>query len=161
MVAREQWTRVRENADKLAFDNVRLHMSFREIGKAKALERSFKEEARAVEYKLSLDTNVELAPVFFEFPRVEAATVGGQAKIEAVVAIQVLRSHGPFAFGEIGRRAYDGNPKVGTDPNSYHILGDELAGADTCIDLLRHDVRETVVDDDLDVDVRVFRQNLP
>ena len=46
MVAREQWTPVREDADKLAFKNVRLHMSFREIGKAKALERSFKEEAR-------------------------------------------------------------------------------------------------------------------
>ena len=70
MVAGERWTPVGENADKLAFGNVRLHMSFRKIGKAKALERSFQEEARAIEHKLPFDANVELSSVLFELPRV-------------------------------------------------------------------------------------------
>ena len=47
MVAGEWGTPVGKNADKLVPGNVRLHMSFRKIGEAQALERPFQEEARA------------------------------------------------------------------------------------------------------------------
>ena len=70
MVAGEWGTPVGKNADKLVPGNVRLHMSFREIGEAQALERPFQEEARAVEHKLPFDANVELSSVLFELPRV-------------------------------------------------------------------------------------------
>jgi hypothetical protein len=39
MIAGEWGTPVGKNTDKLALRKVRLHMSFREIGEAKALER--------------------------------------------------------------------------------------------------------------------------
>ena len=85
--------------------------------------------------------------------------MGRQAQVEAVVVRQILGRLGPLAFGKVRWRADDSHAEVGTDPNGYHILGDKLTGADTCIDLLRHDVGEPVIDDDLDVNIRVFRQN--
>jgi hypothetical protein len=102
MIAGKRWTPVGKNADKSALGDVPPNMSFREVRKAKTFERSFQEEARAIEHKLPLDTNVELSPVLFELPRVEAATVSRQAKIEAVVVRQVLRCLGPLARGEVG-----------------------------------------------------------
>ena len=87
--------------------------------------------------------------------------MGRQAKVEAVVARQVLGRLRSLALGEVGGRAYDGHPEVGANPNSYHILCNKLTGADACIDLLRHEVGEPVVDKDLDVNVSVLRQNLP
>jgi hypothetical protein len=62
---------------------------------------------------------------------------------------------------EVGGRADHSHPEVGADAHGNHVLGDELAGADAGIDLLRHDVSEAVVDDDLDVDVGVLGQDLP
>src|SRR5215469_15391502 len=82
-------------------------------------------------------------------------------QVEAVVTHQVLGRLWPLAFGKVGRRAHDSHPQVRTDPNSYHVLGDKLAGADTCIDLLGDDVGQPVVDDNLDMNVRKFRQNRP
>ena len=70
MIAGEWGTPVGKNTDKLALRKVRLHMSFREIGEAKALERPFQEEACAVEHKLPLDASVELSSILFELPRV-------------------------------------------------------------------------------------------
>ena len=160
MIAGEWWTPVGKNADKLAIGDVPPYMSFREVRKAKTFKRSFQKEAGAIEHKLPLDTNVELSPVLFELPRIEAAAVSRQAKIKAVVVGQVLRRLGPLALGEVGGRAYHGHPEVGANPNSYHILCNKLTGADACIDLLRYDVREPVVDNDLDVKVGVLRQNL-
>ena len=89
MVAGKWRTPVGKNADKLAIGDVPPYMSFREVRKAKTFKRSFQKEAGAIEHKLPLDTNVELSPVLFELPRVEAATVSRQAKIEAVVVRQV------------------------------------------------------------------------
>ena len=118
------------------------------------------EEARAIEYKLPFDTNVDLSPVLLELPSVQAAAMGRQAKVEAIVLSQILGCLWPLAFGEVGRRAYDRHPEVGTDAHRYHVLGDELARPDTSIHLLRHDVGEAVVDDDLYVDIGVLRQDL-
>ena len=61
-------------------------MALSKIGKVQAFERSFQEKASAVEDKLALDANVHLSPVLLKLPRVQAAAVGRQAKIEAVVA---------------------------------------------------------------------------
>ena len=44
---------VGKNADELAIGDERLHVSFREIGKAKTLKRAFQEKARAVEHELA------------------------------------------------------------------------------------------------------------
>ena len=81
MIAGECWTPVGKNADKLPLRDVPPYMSFREVRKAKTFKRSFQKEARAIEHKLPLDTNVELSPVLFELPRVKAAAVGRKAKV--------------------------------------------------------------------------------
>jgi hypothetical protein len=52
----------------------------------KTFERSLKEKARTVEDELPFDTDFELAPVLFELPRIQAAAMGPQAQVKAVVA---------------------------------------------------------------------------
>jgi hypothetical protein len=61
-------------------------MSFREVGKAHALQRSLQEQARAIEDKLPFDADIKLSTVFFEFPGIDAATMRRQAEVQAVVA---------------------------------------------------------------------------
>src|SRR6185437_11542977 len=126
VVARERWTPVGENADKPTARSVRLNMSLREVGKAKALERSVEEKACAVEHELPVDAHIELSSVLLELPRVEAAAVGGQAKIETIVLRQILRGLGSLAIGEVGRRGHDGHPEIGADAHGDHVLGDKL-----------------------------------
>jgi hypothetical protein len=65
-------------------------MPLGEVGQAKALERCFQQEARAVEHKLAINTNIELSPVLFELPCVKASAVGRQSKVEAIVVRQIL-----------------------------------------------------------------------
>src|SRR5437660_118428 len=107
-------------------------MAFSEVGEAKSFERSCQQKAGTVEHKLAFDTNVELSPILFELPCVKAATVGREAKIEAVVARQVLWRLGALALSEVGRRAYHGHPQIGANSNSYHILFDKFARPDAC-----------------------------
>ena len=152
---------IRQHPNEPALRNAWLHMSLGKIGKAQALERSVQEKARAVEDKLPLDSNVDLAPVLLQLPSVQATTMGRQAKVEAIVLSQILGCFWPLAFGEVGRRAYDRHPEVGTDAHRYHVLGDKLARPDTSIHLLRHDVGEAVVDDDLYMDIGDFGRTLP
>lgn len=42
------------------------------------------------------------------------------------------------------------------DAHRYHVLGDEFTRPNTCVDLLRNDVGEPVVDHNLNVDVGVL-----
>jgi len=77
-------------------------MSLGKIGKAQALERSVQEKARAVEDKLPLDSNVDLSPVLLELPSVQAAAMGWQAKVEAIVLSQILGCLWLLALGEVG-----------------------------------------------------------
>src|SRR5215210_5246801 len=110
-------------------------MTFSEVCEAKSVKRSCQEKARTVQHKLAFDTNVELSPVLFELPSVKASTVGREAKIEAVVARQVLWRLGALAPSEVGGRAYDGHPQVGANSNSYHIFSTSSPGrmpASTC-----------------------------
>src|SRR5436190_13785072 len=135
-------------------------MAFSEVGEAKSFERSCQEKARTVQHKLAFDTNVELSPVLFELPCVNAAPVGRQSKVEAVVAREVLWRLGALALSEVGGRAYDRHPQVGANSNGYHILFDKFAWPDACIHLLRHDVSQPVVDHDLYANIRILRQDL-
>src|SRR5215212_5542760 len=134
-------------------------MAFSEVGESKSLERSCQQKSRTVEHKLAFDTNVELSPVLFELPSVKAATVGRQAKIEAVVVRQVLWRLRALAPSEVGGRAYHGHPQVGANSNGYHILFDKLARPDACIHLLRHYVSQPIIDHDLYANIRVLRQD--
>ena len=75
MVPGKGRTPVGKNADKFSPGDIRLHMSFGEVGQPETLERALEEKAGAVKHKLSLDTDVEFSVVFLEFPRVKAAAV--------------------------------------------------------------------------------------
>ena len=136
-------------------------MSFGQEREAQTFERSLQEETRAVEDELPFDSDVEFSSVLFELPSIQAATVGWQPKIQAVVVHQVLGRLGPLVPCQVGGRTHNGHPEIRANSNGDHILCDKLTGTDTCIDLLRHDVGEPVIDDDLDVNVRIFWQNSP
>jgi len=136
-------------------------MSFGQKREAQTFERSLQEETRAVEDELPFDSDVEFSSVLFELPSIQAATVGRQPKVQAVVVHQVLGRPGPLAPCQVGGRAHNGHPEIGANSNGDHILCNELAWPNACIDLLRHDIGEPVIDDDLDVNVRVFWKNSP
>ena len=73
---------------------------------------------------------------------------------------QVLRRLGGRSFGEIRLRADQGETDVGPDAHGDHVLGDLLAEAHARVITLGDDVGEAIVDDDLDLDVRVLGQEL-
>src|SRR4051794_30439384 len=111
-------------------------MAFREVGKAEALQRGFKEKACTVKDKLALNPDVELPSVLLELPCVETAAMGRQAEVEAVLVGQVVGGLGPLAFGEVGWRADHGHSEVAANSYAYHVFGNQLAGPDAGIDLL-------------------------
>ena len=86
-----------------------LHLALGQVDQAKAVQRGIEHRAGAVEHKLSVDPDVEIAPVPFELPGVETV-MRRQAQIDAVMAGEILRRAGLLARGEIGRRANDRHP---------------------------------------------------
>ncbi|MNZ98027.1 hypothetical protein D3C78_1172980 [compost metagenome] len=62
--------------------------------------------------------------------------------------------------GEILRGADHRHAHVGADAHRDHVLGDLLAEADASVVALRHDVGQTVVHDDLDVEIGIVGQQL-
>ena len=60
-------------------------MSFGQEREAQTFERSLQEETRAVEDELPFDSDVKFSSVLFELPSIQAATVGRQPKVQAVV----------------------------------------------------------------------------
>ena len=64
------------------------------------------------------------------------------------------------AFGEIGRRADDRHAKVGADARRDHILCHLLAKTNAGIVALRDDADQAIIDDELDLDIRIARQQL-
>ena len=75
MIAGKGRTPVGKNADKFSLRDVRLYMSLGEVGQPETLECTLEEKARAVEHKLSLDTDVEVSTILLELPSVQAAAV--------------------------------------------------------------------------------------
>ena len=157
VIAGERRTPIRQHANEPSFRQMRLNMAFREIRKAESLECSLQKKRCAVDYSLPLDADVKFTAILLELPCVKTAAMGRQAKVEAIVIGKILGRLGSLASGEVGRRTDDGHPKIRTDPDSDHVFSDKFARANACIDLLRHDVGETVVDDDLDVNIRILR----
>ena len=73
---------------------------------------------------------------------------------------QVLRFFRPRPFFEVGRRPDHGKAHVGTDAHGDHVLCDLLAEPNAGVVTLGDDIGQSVIDDDLDLDVRIFRQQL-
>ena len=62
---------------------------------------------------------------------------------------------------EVLGRADDRHSHLRSDPDGDHILGDLFAHADAGIVSLRDDVRQPVVDDDLDSDIGIVGKEFP
>ena len=62
---------------------------------------------------------------------------------------------------EIGRRPDHGHAHFRADPHRDHVLGDLLAEAHARVVAGRDDVGQAIVDDDLDLDVGMVRQEPP
>ena len=73
---------------------------------------------------------------------------------------QVLRHLRARPALEVGRRADNGHAHIRTDAHGDHVLGHLLAQAHACVVALRDDVGQAIVDDDLDMDVRIGPQQL-
>ena len=71
---------------------------------------------------------------------------------------QVMRRVWPRPSFEAGRRTEDRHAEVRPDAHGDHVLRHLLAQAHARIIALGHDVGQTIVADDLDLDIRVVRQ---
>ena len=71
---------------------------------------------------------------------------------------QVLRDVRLGAAFEIGGSAHHRHAEVGADPQGDHILVDLLTQPHACVVAICDDVLETVITDDLDVDVGILGQ---
>ncbi len=63
-------------------------------------------------------------------------------------------------LGEIGRCTDDSHAQVRTDAHRDHVLRHLLAQSDARVVAFRDDIGQAVIDDDLDMDVRIFAHQL-
>ena len=157
MISRVGQTPLGQDALKTAFGEITVHHAFWHIGQSRSGQRRIEHLSRGVEGELTLDAHSQLAAAFLEFPSVHAA-MRRQTQVDAVVPDELLRGLRRWLPLEIRGRADDRHPHVRSDPHGDHIFRHLLATAHASVILLCHDVGEAVVDDDLDLDVRVFSQ---
>ena len=86
--------------------------------------------------------------------------MGRQAQVDAGVRRQVLRRPRPRPPREVGRRADDRHAHVRPDAHGDHVLRHLLAEPHAGVVAFGDDVGQAVVDDDLDLDVGIVRQEL-
>ncbi len=84
--------------------------------------------------------------------------MGRQADVDAGVLGQLLWRLRLSPFGEIGWRSDHRHAQVRADPHRDHVLRHLFAETDSGVVALRDDVGETVIDDELDLDVGIARQ---
>ncbi len=159
MVARIGRAPVAENLDKPSRIDLRLGKAFGNEPEAEPVDRHVADLGDAVAGHLAIDPYPQLLPVFLELPGVKPA-LRRQSEIDAVVMGQVLRHDGRRVATEIVRRTDDDHPLVGADANGDHSLRHDLAKTDARVEALGDDVGETVVDDELDLDVGIVVQHL-
>ena len=113
----------------------------------------------AVEDELAFDAHLELSATFLELPGVQTA-MGGQTKMDAVVADQVLR---PLRFRrvpQVGRCSDDSHAHVRPDAQGDHVLSHPFADSDAGVETLGDDVGQAIIDGDLDPEVWILPQEL-
>ncbi len=86
--------------------------------------------------------------------------MGGEAQVDAVVIDKILRPPRLRPVFEIGWRAHHRHAQVGSDTHGDHVLRNLLAAAHAGVIALRDNVGQSVVDDDLDLDIGVLAQQL-
>ena len=82
----------------------------------------------------------------------------GQAQTYAVVADQVPRLLRLGSILEIRRRADNRHAVVGADAHGDHVLRNLLAAPNAGVEALSDDIRQAIVDDDLDFDFGIVKR---
>lgn len=129
----------------------------RHIGQAETGQRRIEHLRRAVKDELAIDSHLQLAATSFELSGVQPA-MSLQAQIDATVVVQVLRLLWRGPLGEIRWSADDLHTRVRPDADCNHVLRHLLAGSHAGVVALSNDVGQALVDGDLDLDVRILRQ---
>jgi hypothetical protein len=109
------------------------------------------------ENELSVHPDLNLAPALFEFPRIKSA-IGREPQIDATVRSQILRFQWGRMPGEIRFRTDGCEGSVWADTQPDHVFADLLAPAHARVVAFGHDIRKSVIGDELDLDVRVLPQ---
>jgi hypothetical protein len=81
-----------------------------------------------------------------------------KAQIDAPVLGQVVRRARNLPILKVGRWADDCHAQVGPDPDRDHVLGDGLAQPDAGVEPISHDVGQTRIDAQLDMEVGIIRK---
>jgi hypothetical protein len=61
---------------------------------------------------------------------------------------------------EVGGRAHHSHAEIGSDADGNHVLGDRLAEPNANVEALGHNVGQTGVDGELDMDIRITLEQL-
>lgn len=141
---------------KYPFESTRLQVRTGQIlgyvGKPDTLQRCLQHLPGTVECGLTIDMNVQFAPVFFEFPGVQAA-VRREPQVDAAMLSEILRHFRYGSILEVSRRSDDGHADIRAEAYGNHVLCDLLARAHAGIVPFGNNVGEPVIDDDFDLDV--------
>jgi hypothetical protein len=157
MVAREGQAPVGEHADEPAIGEMGPHLSLRQICQTEPIQGSTQDQGDAVERELPFDPHPQLAPVLLKLPGVEAA-MGRQAEIDAGMSCQILWRPRLWPAREVGGCPDHCHAHVRPDADGDHVLGHDPAEPHAGVIAPGHDVGQAIVDDDLNLDVRVGRQ---
>ena len=129
------------------------------MAETKTGERRIDNRKDAVEDELTFDAHPHFAAVLLELPGIKTAG-RRQTQADAIVTDEVVRRQGRRPPGEIGFRADHGEANVRADPNRDHVSRDLFAKADPGVVSSSYNVGEAVVDEELDLDVRIVGQEL-
>jgi hypothetical protein len=139
--------------------DVSFHLVFRQISKSEPCARSVQAQGYVIENKLPLDMHFELALILLEFPGVET-TVGGQAQIYTFVSRQIAGCLRPLSSLKVRSRSYNCHSKISSDSNGNHVFRDLFTQPHAGVKSLGDDIREAIVNRDLDFNVGIGREDL-
>jgi hypothetical protein len=126
-------------------------------GQAHAGEDGAPDQGHAVEDQPAGDADIGRLTVLLELPGVEAAE-GRQAVVDAGVIGEVVRRSGGAVASQVVGRGDDDHAQVRADGDGDHVLAQPLAQTDTGVETALDQIRQAVVDRDLDLDIRIGGQ---
>ena len=152
---RKRCAPVGQHAHEAASSDVILHHVFGKKPYPQPCPRRTHARPQRIEDQLPFDVHVYLARPLLKFPGIDASA-RRQPQIDAAVALQILWCARHALSLEVARRRHDRHPKVRPHPHCDHVLGDLFTQSDTGVEVLRNNIAETVIQGQLDPDVRVL-----
>jgi hypothetical protein len=159
MISGPYWAPILKHPREAPGGNVWLRQDLRHMGEPETVQRCIENLEDSVEHELAIHPDGQLVSVAFELPGIKAAQ-GRKAQVDAGVADDVLGHCGQRAVGKAGGRPDHREADIGADAHRDHILGHLLTKAYARVETLLDDVRQSLIEGNLNLDVGVVGEEL-